>query len=111
VRALLDKGADLNKRTKGNNLPLLDVLYDLKREGSVETAMLLIEKGADPNAAYSNGASALLMAVQGKQIEVVRALLAKGADPNAASGRVTPLAAAVGATEITQLLINAGAKQ
>jgi hypothetical protein len=41
---------------------------------------------------------------------VVRALLAKGANPNLAIGAQTPLRAAFENPEITQLLINAGAK-
>ena len=116
VRALLTKGADPNKKGKNRDGVLLDHLGlggGIVREGGVEIALLLINGGADVNAVLFNGTSALFLAVQAKQIDVVRALLAKGADPNKAPNniRITPLQAAVEAPEIRQLLIDAGAKQ
>jgi ankyrin repeat protein len=117
VRALLAKGADPNKKTSsrfGNsNGALLDLLGSgFRREVDVEMAMLLIDKGADVNATQQNGKTPLILATEARQIDIVRALLAKGADPNKASNNhATPLSASIGAPEIQQVLINAGAKQ
>ncbi|HET9217059.1 MAG TPA: ankyrin repeat domain-containing protein [Terriglobia bacterium] len=115
VRALLAKGADPNKKGKNGNGVLVDLLGSpgggFTREGSVETALLLINGGADVNATLSNGTSALSLAVQARQIDIVRALLAKGADPNKANDFRQTVLQAASDPEIRQLLINAGARQ
>src|SRR5688572_4410363 len=103
VRALLAKGADPNKKGRSGNPLLLHHLVN--GEGGVEMAILLINGGADVNAALENGATPLLFAAQAKQIDIVRALLAKGADPNRATkSGATPLRVAAEAPEIRQLL-------
>ncbi|HEX4999201.1 MAG TPA: ankyrin repeat domain-containing protein [Terriglobia bacterium] len=110
VRALLDKGADLN-----DNL-LVEALDPQQRvDGALlapdpEIALLLIEHGANVNARNNYGLPPLLIAVRARQTEIVRALLARGADPNFRSGSTTPLTEARGSDEITRMLIAAGAK-
>jgi ankyrin repeat protein len=66
------------------------------REGRLEAARLLIDAGADVNAADANGIGPLLMAISNRHTPVATLLLARGANPNAADwwGR-TPLWSAV----------------
>ena len=110
VRALLDKGANPNKGSA--RLPLASALYG--NRPATEIALLLIDRGADVNALgpLPNEGSPLIMAVQAKEVAVIRALLAKGADPNFSTrNSLTPLRAAAESPEIMQILITAGAKQ
>jgi len=66
------------------------------REGRLEPARLLLDAGADVNAADANNISPLVMAITNRHTAVASLLLARGANPNAADswGR-TPLWAAV----------------
>jgi ankyrin repeat protein len=66
------------------------------REGRLEAARLLVDAGADVNAADANGIAPLLMAISNRHTPVAALLLARGANPNAADwwGR-TPLWSAV----------------
>jgi ankyrin repeat protein len=110
VRALLDKGANPNKGL--SRLPLASALYGNKPH--TEIVLLLIDRGADVNAVgpLPNEGSPLIMAVQAKEVAIIRALLAKGADPNFSTRNgLTPLRAAAESPEIMQILITAGAKQ
>jgi ankyrin repeat protein len=79
--------------------------------GSLESMRMLLDAGADPNAANDFGATPLMWCAG--DAAKVRLLLSKGADPNARSrlGR-TPLliaAACDGAAEAARLLIEKGA--
>jgi ankyrin repeat protein len=77
--------------SKGGSTPLLFAA----RSGDAESARLLLEKGADPNDALSDGTSALVLAAQSGQTNVALALLEKGADPNGLTSGYTALHAAV----------------
>jgi len=102
VQALIEGGADIQARTKawyelvnptgsedgtgvewvqqGGFTPLLFAA----REGNVETARLLLDKGANVNDVAANGASALVIATHSDNPELATFLLERGADPNAA---------------------------
>src|SRR5262249_12062671 len=53
--------------------------------GSASMVELLLNAGADPNAASGEGESALMTAARTGRPEPIRLLLARGADPNAAA--------------------------
>jgi len=99
TRALLDGGAPIDELGAGDaTSPLLMAVIN----GQFDLAMLLIERGANPNLAAANGVMPLWAAVntqwqprtrfpqpqqmekqQATYIDVMKALLAAGADPNA----------------------------
>lgn len=124
---LLDRGADadhvLDDATTAVKLAMYQKKYDI--------AARLIERGADLKAYDRNGNQLLHAAVLANQPKLVRLLIKKGADPDALTGEsevvwryevnftsapyiVYPkspllLAAENGASEIVQLLVDAGA--
>jgi len=99
VQSLLDGGADINQGSAGDKTsPLLMSIIN----GHFDLAMLLLERGADPDAAAFNGAAPLFAVLniqwapkslypspkayqQQKTgyLELMQALIAKGADVNA----------------------------
>ena len=89
--------------TPGGMTPLLFAA----RDGSLEAARVLVDAGANLNAADPNGMTPLMMAITNGQIRVAQLLVDKGADVRAADwyGR-TPLWAAV---EIRNLDMRSGA--
>ena len=62
-----------------------DALYNAAQNGKLEKVNKLLEKGADPNKASTNGSTPLIMASQEGYLSIVETLLGKGADPNKAS--------------------------
>jgi ankyrin repeat protein len=80
--------------------------------GHLEASALLIDRGADVNAAGHNRVTALSAAADANQIQLVRLLLERGADANATDeyGR-SVLAQAVGRenVEMARLLLDKGA--
>lgn len=79
-----------------------------------KTVRLLVEKGANVNAADVRGHTALHLAIMEKRLEVVRELIKSGADVNAEEygNKCTPLhlACMVGEKEIVEELVKAGAE-
>ena len=134
ARTLLDKGADVNAKTRYGATPLS---YACDR-GNVELVKLLIEKGANLDAKDTfYGAAPIIWAAQKGHAEVIRVLLEKGAKGKDDAMQIgiqsgsLPIAKAVleagnpnaeslslwlGAanrnkqTEIAELLVKAGAK-
>ncbi|MCM2336479.1 MAG: ankyrin repeat domain-containing protein [Pseudomonas sp.] len=121
VQLLLDKGAQLEARTRSMSdwqpTPLLLALH----KPAPEVALFLIEKGADVNAASGDrsgidGQSALMVAAASGHVAIVDALLAKGAAIGARNDRgETALMAAAGGygsaqATIARRLLDAGAE-
>lgn len=135
VRALIDKGANVNVRTEFGETPLhLAESREIARlliskgadvhakdhefgmtplfNATVEVSKLLVAKGADVNAKGKKGVTPLAWAVYWDNIEKIEFLISKGADLNAGDEDLkTPLhiAANWNKTEIAALLISKGA--
>ena len=76
LRALLEKGADVNAKNKYDDTALIHAAY----AGDTDTVAVLLEKGADVNAKDDMGRTALIEAARQGRTETVRALLEVGAD-------------------------------
>ena len=108
VKALLDAGFNIHIRNRNE----LDYLRSACAMGHFEIAQLLIERGADVDAASdSNGQTPLHLACAGEHLKIVRLLIECGADPNPINciGN-TPLyqACNCGFLRLAQLLIELG---
>jgi hypothetical protein len=133
IKALLDKGADVNARWRYDTTALLmacmrghagaarllldrgakadvkDTFYGMTplsaatEKGLAEIVAMLIEKGAPGKD------NALLGGVSGKHIEVVRAVLASGGLKPETLAEAVTTAASTGQTEVVDLLKKAGA--
>lgn len=120
VEYLLSSGADVNPQKRSKQLKsagikgsIITPLHMAARHGQTETVALLIEKGADVNAANAEGATPIHLAVNDGRIELVKTLLDQGAiigRTNNVFGRTElHTAACKGFTEIVDLLMSAGA--
>ena len=111
VRKMLDSGINVNVRNDGNRET---ALMTAAGGGNVETVKLLINRGAEINAKSFEGGTALLVAIDRKQDDVVECLLLHGANPNdklAIEPGLTALcmAAQRGYLRILKALLKAGA--
>jgi ankyrin repeat protein len=77
ARALLDRGAEINARTRGVTSLMIGIISD--RPDAVK---LLLERGADVNAQSGAGWTALTFAAWRGDDALVRVLLSHGAKPN-----------------------------
>ena len=59
---------------------LNDQLFEAVRKGDAAAVTALLDKGADVNAKFRYGATALFKAAERGNVEVVKVLLARGAD-------------------------------
>jgi ankyrin repeat protein len=121
VRILLKYGADVNKTTEvkcwgGGTItgvtPLMSACGDLG--GDIESVKLLLDAGADVNAAESFGNTALAISVywQYHNLELFDLLIKAGADVDThKEPNPTPLcyAAQNGLSEVARILVRAGA--
>lgn len=80
VQYLIDKGADPNAKTSGNET----ALHRAARGGHLDVVKLLVAYGADLNIIYNanGGLSPLSRAAESGNLEVVKYLVEKGADVN-----------------------------
>jgi ankyrin repeat protein len=108
VKALLDKGADVNaKADKG-----FTALQAAAASGHTEIVRLLLARGADVNAVGFFGSNPLRIAAWNGHFDTVRTLLAQGADVNARenAGETALLQmGSKGYLPIVQLLLEHGA--
>lgn len=95
VRPLLALGADIGARNRLGLEPLHAAAAGMPGsdgwdpEAQAATIALLIQAGADPNAADNRGVTPLHRAVRTRCASAVRALLTGGADPRRANGNGT----------------------
>jgi cytochrome c len=106
ITAALDAGADVNELDA-----FATPLYHAVNRQHLDAAKLLIERGADVNAATKTGGTSLSAAVAKNSPEFIKLLLAHGANPNTAAGKQAPLhvAAKNGCLECVVALVEAGA--
>ncbi len=88
LEQLLDQGEDINATTLGDETALMFAAYIPDRENA---AQLLIEKGADIHRKDRHGRTALRIAAECGQTELVHLLLGKGAKVNAADNNGTTI--------------------
>ena len=129
VQMLLEHGAAIHTRTKSRSLLVsleggaggtdpgevklggFTPLLFAARQGSVESARLLLDAGADVNDTAPDGSSALVVAGFSGHGELGAFLLERGADPDAGGAGYAPLHTAVlrGDAEFVQALLVHGA--
>lgn len=81
MKILIENGADVHAEGMFGETALMLVVHH------VEAVQLLLDSGADPNAANRDeGWTALMLAVRDGDLEVVKLLLEAGADPDATGG-------------------------
>ena len=111
TRRLLDHGADINSRTERNVTPLCAAVA----RGHVELARMLLERGAamDIRPRMDPGPTLLTVAVESRNIQMVRLLLEYGEDVNEPDGlKMTPSQRASKSQQqdIVELLLEYGAE-
>lgn len=95
------------------NKPIDDELLDAMVHGTAEQVEDLLARGANPNARYGDGATALWDAINHWSLGMIKTLLSAGADVNAHdNGGETALMQAGdnGDDEAIQILLEAGAQ-
>ncbi len=94
VRRLLDAGAPIDAKQERSGWTALIAAI---RAGKTDVATLLLERGANPNAAGLTGYTPLMAATQQGNVALLRILLLRGANPNQATPKgLTPLMLAAG---------------
>jgi ankyrin repeat protein len=108
VALLLDNGAAIDARTNDGR----STLYLTASQRNSDAAMrLLLERGADPNAATMNGRTPIMAAAVGGVVPYMKLLIAKGAKADAVhgtGGTALMEAASSRNPEAVRLLIEAG---
>jgi ankyrin repeat protein len=112
VRVLLDAGSRADEKSKQNQTALL---LAASNSGAIETARLLVAKGADPKIVGASGRTGLIMAANQNDLAMVQYFLDQGVNVNAVDstdkfGHTALMAAAAQAnTPMVKALIQKGA--
>jgi ankyrin repeat protein len=77
---LLDKGADIEARSRNRRLRSVTPLHSAAAGRQNEVALLLLERGADPDATQPGGWTPLHQAAASGNLELCKALVAYGAE-------------------------------
>ncbi|RWF59780.1 MULTISPECIES: ankyrin repeat domain-containing protein [unclassified Mesorhizobium] len=106
ITAALDAGSDVDE-SDGKATPL----YLAVKGGHLAAAKLLIERGADVNAAPTLLGPALMPALAKRRIDLIKLLLDGGANPNSKRSRENAIHIAVnlGCLDCVKALVEAGA--
>lgn len=110
VRLLLDNGAEVNAKDDRGETALMRIVQ--ARQGSIEIARFLIEKGADISLGNNGQVTALMFSAEKGRSDLVELLMGKGATIDARDkDGLTALVHAVenGQAEVAGLLANKGA--
>jgi len=114
MKRLMDAGLDINQKDRLGRTPLITVGY---MSVGYESAKLLLELGADPNARDAHGNTLLHRlsdtTTVADAIQTIALLLENGADVNLRNQKkITPLVSAVnrGKPAVVESLLNAGAE-
>lgn len=84
ARMLLDRGANVARVSRHGMTALHYLVLAYGEERALfETLQVVMEKGADPNVANSNGLTPLMFAAWRNRLRLVKSLIAAGADPDA----------------------------
>lgn len=119
ILAALGAGANVNQRLIINQknepfgtiytYPLIEAVRELNsqldpvnRHSALQIIQVLLEEGADPNAANAFGMTPLLLAIEGGSLSAVKLLMEFHANPYQKSGGTSPALLATG-TRITRL--------
>ncbi len=105
MAALLERGAEANCYSE--NDMHVQPIHSAVAGRHLEITRMLLEHGADPNAAQGEGFTPLQGAAQNGQMEMVALLLAHGADPRQKNDRgqtAADIAAEAGHTEVAARL-------
>ncbi|MEM9292678.1 MAG: PQQ-binding-like beta-propeller repeat protein [Acidobacteriota bacterium] len=106
--ALLAQEAEAAQESEDS---LEERLWDAARDGDADAIGALLEAGAEADAEFRDGATALFYAAQRGHAPVVARLLEAGASPHAKSTmlQITALHVSAGFPEVVKLLVDAGA--
>lgn len=80
VALLLDRGAEIDARSKNTALRLVTPLHSAAAGHRTEAALLLLDRGADPNAEQPGGWTPLHQAAANGDLVLCKALLEHGAN-------------------------------
>jgi hypothetical protein len=110
IRFLLNRGANVNAKTKSRRTPIM-MIEGGDEENALEIFKLLTEKGADVNVLNEDKETPLMVACEDDNLELVKILLEAGANPNLKNEDGETAMQLTDSDEIKELLKKYGAKE